>query len=200
MKSFLFVIAATLLLSGLALSQKVETAIPAAAVAPPASVSPAAPAASPGAPAKPVAFPRERFDPTRDARADLDAAMKSAAASGKNIVLDVGGEWCPWCVFMDKFFYMNPDIDKLREANYVWVKVNFSKENENKEFLSAYPEAAGYPHLYVLDPSGKLLQSQDTSELEMGKGYNPEKFVEFLNKWSPKPGVVDSAKSAVSPK
>jgi len=199
MKSFLFAIALTLLSSSIALSQKVETAVPAAAAAPPASAAPAAPAASASAPAKPIAFPRERFDPARDARADLDAAIKSAAKSGKNIVLDVGGEWCPWCVFMDKFFYMNPDIDKLREANYVWVKVNFSKENKNEAFLSSYPQAPGYPHLYVLDPAGKLLQSQDTSELEMGKGYNPEKFVEFLNKWAPKPGTIDSAKSPVSP-
>jgi len=200
MKSFLIVVTVTLLSSTIALSQKVETAVPAATVAPPASAAPAAPAASPTAPAKPVAFPRERFDPTRDARADLDAAIKSAAKSGKNIVLDVGGEWCPWCVFMDKFFYLNPEIDKLRDANYVWVKVNFSKENENKEFLSSYPQAPGYPHLYVLDPAGKLIQSQDTSELEMGKGYNPDKFVEFLNKWAPKPGMVDSVKSPVSPK
>ena len=199
MKSFLFVVAVTLLSSSVALSQKAETTVPAAAVAPPASAAPAAPAASPSAPAKPVVFPREKFDPTRDARADLDAAIKAAAISGKNIVLDVGGEWCPWCVFMDKFFYQNPEIDKLREASYVWVKVNFSKENKNEAFLAAYPPAAGYPHLYVLDPTGKLMQSQDTSLLEMGKGYNPDKMVEFLNKWAPKPGTVDSVKSPVSP-
>ena len=196
MKSFLLVVAATLLSSTVALSQKTETAASAASAAAAAS---AAPAASPSAPAKPIAFPRERFDPTRDSRADLDAAIKLAAKSGKNIVLDVGGEWCGWCVYMDKFFYMNPDIAKVRDANFVWIKINFSKENENKEFLSVYPEAPGYPHLYVLDPAGKLIQSQDTSELEMGKGYNPEKFVEFLNKWSPKPGMVDSMKSAASP-
>lgn len=186
MKNLVFIIAAIVLSAGPALSQaSAKTA--------------AVPAASPSPPAKPIAFPRERFDPTRDARADLDAAIKDAAKSGKNIVLDVGGEWCGWCVYMDKFFYQNPEIAKVRDANFVWIKINYSKENENKEFLSAYPEAPGYPHLYVLDPAGKLLQSQDTSELEMGKGYNPEKFVEFLNKWSPKPVMVDSAKSAISP-
>jgi hypothetical protein len=97
-------------------------------------------------------FPRERFDPTRDASRPSGRGHEVRGASGKNIVLDVGGEWCPWCVFMDKFFYMNPDIDKLREAMYVWVKVNFSKENENKEFLSVYPEAAVTRTSMSLDP------------------------------------------------
>lgn len=183
MKTLIFTFAAIVLFTGSALSQASEKA-------------PAVPAASPIAPAKPIAFPRERFDPTRDARADLDAAIKAAAKSGKNIVLDVGGEWCGWCVYMDKFFYLNPDIAKVRDANFIWVKVNYSKENENKEFLSVYPEAPGYPHLYVLDPSGKLLQSQDTSLLEMGKGYNPEKIAEFLNKWSPKPAEAEHSKDA----
>jgi thiol:disulfide interchange protein len=128
---------------------------------------------------------RERFDPKKDPRADLDAAMKVAQKTGKNIVLDIGGEWCGWCVFMDKFFVQNPDIAKMKDANFVWVKVNYSKENENKEFLSPYPQPAGYPHLFVLDAAGKLLQSQDTSELEEGKGYNHDRFAEFLKKWSP---------------
>ena len=139
------------------------------------------------APDKPKEEPiaRERFDPKKDPRADLDAAMAVAQKTGKNIVLDIGGEWCGWCVFMDKFFVQNPDIAKTRDQNFVWVKVNFSKENENKEFLSPYPQPAGYPHLFVLDAAGKLLQSQDTSELEEGKGYNHDRFAEFLKKWSP---------------
>jgi thiol:disulfide interchange protein len=186
MRKLLFIFVAIVLFSSFALSQKAETAAPAVAV----------PAAT--TPAKEAPFPRERFDPTRNPRADLDAAIKVASTNGKNIILDVGGEWCGWCVFMDKFFYQNPDLAKVRDANYIWVKINFSKENKNAEFLSVYPEPAGYPHLYVLDPSGKLLQSQDTSLLEMGKGYNPDKFAEFLNKWAPKPGVNDSVKTVRS--
>jgi thiol:disulfide interchange protein len=190
MKNFIYIIAATVLFSACAFGQMVETAKPAET---------AAPVAASPAPAKEAAFPREKFDPARDPRADLDEAIKVAAKTGKNIVLDIGGEWCPWCVFMDKFFFQHPDLAKVRDANYVWVKVNYSKENKNQAFLSAYPERPGYPHLYVLDPSGKLLQSQDTSLLEMGKGYNPDKFAEFLNKWAPKPGMTDSAKSVQSP-
>ena len=132
---------------------------------------------------KPAA--REKFDPKRDPAPDLVRAIAEAGKSGKRIILDVGGEWCSWCVYMDKFFLDHPDLLKLRDDNYVWVKVNMSEENENKAFLAPYPEATGYPHLYVLGSDGKLVKSQDTSELEEGNGYNLKKFTEFLQKWSP---------------
>jgi thiol:disulfide interchange protein len=135
---------------------------------------------------KTAAFVRERFDPKRDPAADLADAVKDASASGKRIILDVGGEWCGWCIFMDKFFFQNPDLAKIRDDNFVWVKVNFSPLNENQAFFSAYPVPTGFPHLYVLDPAGKLLHSHNTSDLERGDSYDLQKFIAFLKKWSPK--------------
>jgi hypothetical protein len=61
--------------------------------------------------------------------------------------------------------------------------VNFSPDNENKAFLSRYPKVAGYPHLFVLDKTGKLLHSQDTALLESGKSYSRERMKAFLLKW-----------------
>lgn len=130
-------------------------------------------------------FEREKFDPARNAAADLQAAIEKAGKENKRIILDVGGEWCGWCVHMDKFFAAHSDLTKLRDANYVWVKVNMSEENENKEFLAQYPQAKGYPHLYVLEKDGKLIQSQNTSELEEGESYNLQVFTNFLKKYSP---------------
>ncbi len=131
-------------------------------------------------------FVREKFDPLRDPKADLAAAIITATKEGKRIILDVGGEWCGWCVYMDKFFYQNQGLAKLRDDKYVWMKVNMSPENENTAFLSTYPEPSGYPHLYVLDENGNMIHSQDTSPLEAGKYYNLSKFTDFLRAWAPK--------------
>ena len=77
------------------------------------------------------------------------------------------------------------DVRALRDGHYVWVKINWSKENPNEAVLSRWPKTVGYPHLFVLDADGKLLHSQDTSLLEAGKGYDEAKFVAFLDKWAP---------------
>ena len=128
---------------------------------------------------------REKFDPARDPKIDLQTAIANAQVDGKRIILDVGGEWCGWCRYMDKFFSQNPRLAKIRAENFVWLKVNFSDENENKEFLASYPAIKGYPHLFVLEKDGTLLHSQDTAALEGEKSYNLQIFTEFLKKWSP---------------
>jgi thioredoxin-related protein len=131
--------------------------------------------------------PVAKYDPGRSAEQDLRNAVTEAQRTGKRILLEVGGEWCSWCHIMDKFFDQNPNLTKLRDTNYVTVKINFSKENENGKFLGQYPKIPGYPHLFVLESNGKLLHSQFTGDLEQGQSYNLQKFTKFLEAWVTKP-------------
>ncbi len=126
------------------------------------------------------------YDPTRDAAADIRHAIASARKEGKHVLLEVGGSWCIWCKILDRYFEDHPDLLALRKANYVMVKVNFSKENENIQVLSKYPKASGYPHLYVLDGTGELIHSQDTAPLEEGRGYDHGRMRDFLSAHAPK--------------
>jgi len=128
----------------------------------------------------------DKFDPQRDPAADVAAAVAQAKAEGKRVLVDVGGEWCSWCHIMDRFFAADAEARALRDAAFVMVKVNYSRENKNTAFLSRWPRIAGYPHLFVLDTDGALLHSQDTGQLEAGKGYDRTKFVAFLRAWSPR--------------
>lgn len=128
-----------------------------------------------------------KFDPARDPAKDVATAVAKAKAEGKRVIVDVGGEWCSWCHILDRFIDANADVGALRSRHYVWVKVNWSKENKNEAFLARFPAIKGYPHLFVLDADGKLLHSQDTGELESGKGYDLAKMTSFFRKWAPAP-------------
>jgi len=136
-----------------------------------------------------VAGLNAQFDPARDPVADLATARVEAQRGGKRIVLDVGGEWCSWCHLLDAFIGGDAEIRSFRDANYVWMKVNYSEDNENAAFLSQFPQIKGYPHLFVLDAQGTLLHSQFTGELEADKGqpkgYNRERFFAFMKEWAP---------------
>lgn len=132
-----------------------------------------------------VAALNAQFDPARDPVADLETAKVEAQRGGKRIILDVGGEWCSWCHLLDAFMEGDSEIRRFRDAHYVWMKVNYSEDNENTAFLSRFPEIKGYPHLFVLDGEGQLLHSQFTAELEKGKGYDRAKFFAFLKQWAP---------------
>jgi len=125
-----------------------------------------------------------KFDPKRDAAKDVQDAVVEATRAGKRILLDVGGEWCIWCHRLDTLFMQNKDLEEYRNAHYVVVKINYSKENENEAFLSKYPKIEGFPHLFVLEKDGKLLHSQDTGALESGKHHDRDKVFAFLKKWA----------------
>jgi thioredoxin-related protein len=123
-----------------------------------------------------------KFDPNRDAAKDLELAIAEAQISNRNILLDVGGEWCIWCHKLDQFFEDNPDVNEFLHKNYVVLKINYSPENKNEAFLSQYPEIPGYPHFFVLDQNGKFLHSQGTGDLEEGGGHDKKKVFQFLKR------------------
>jgi thiol:disulfide interchange protein len=123
-----------------------------------------------------------RFDPARDAVADVDEAVAQARAQGKSVLVDVGGEWCAWCHILDRFIAARPEVRRMLDEHYVLVKVNWSPGNRNERLLSRWPKPSGYPHFYVLDGQGRLLASQATGELEAGRDYDERKMLAFLRR------------------
>jgi thiol:disulfide interchange protein len=126
------------------------------------------------------------YDPARNPAEDLQQAILLAQQENKRIMLELGGDWCIWCKYLEEFYKSHPEILQFRIDNFVLMKVNVGPENMNEGFLSQYPEVTGYPHIYVLDSDGTFLYSQDTVELENGAdSYVPETFMAFLQKWAP---------------
>jgi thiol:disulfide interchange protein len=130
--------------------------------------------------------PSHDYDPERDPEKDLAAVGAEARKSNRYIFAVVGGRWCSWCHTMDDFFRKHPDLTALRDRDYVLMKINMSQENPNRAFLARYPKIHGYPHIFILNADGKLLQSQATNELEDGKSYNLKRFERFLERFAPK--------------
>jgi thioredoxin-related protein len=130
------------------------------------------------------------FDPTRDSAKDLAAAETQAAAQHKHILLDVGGNWCPWCLLLDRTLHQDAKLKSALEDNYVVVHVNWSIDSQNKDFLANYPKVSGYPYFFILSADGKFLHAQPTDPLEfdhrLNSGYNQPAVLEFLTKWAPK--------------
>jgi len=133
--------------------------------------------------------PVRKFDPKRNAAADIQAAVAEARRTGKRVIVDVGGDWCQYCHQMDQLFQQHPELVELREKNFVTVAVYYGSDKKNEQALSRYPKVNGIPHFYVLDGSGSVLQSQHLTELRTGANYDPDKVKDFLTKWSPSSAV-----------
>ena len=146
---------------------------------------------APTHPAMDAAAPPEAasagYDPAADPFLDLPQTVSEATSSGRHILLEVGGEWCIWCHYWEDFLATDAAVKEAFTRAFVVLKVNYSPENENGEFLSQYPEIPGYPHFFVLDIDGRFLHSQGTAVLELGQGYEPKNVLEFIRQWGPKP-------------
>lgn len=124
------------------------------------------------------------YDVKQDAFKDGAAAVKLATKTQRRILIELGGNWCSWCKKMDVFFDNNPDIKKQLHETFVMLKINVSNENDNAEFLKAFPKPLGYPHMYVSEYNGSVLLSKDTAEfLENGK-YSRQAFLNFFERWN----------------
>ncbi len=128
------------------------------------------------------------FNPAANAKSDLSAAIKKADNLGKHIIVKIGYNQCPWCIMLHKFLKEDPKIDSILNADYVMVKVNYSKENWNLDVMKSlkFPQRFGFPVLVILDSNGNLLHTQNTLYLEKGKSYDSKRIIDFLKKWNKK--------------
>lgn len=126
------------------------------------------------------------YDPGADASAELDAAIARAGREGKHVLVQVGGNWCSWCVKLDGLMKRDARIDSILNADYLFLRVNYSKENRNTAVLErlAWPQRFGFPVLVVLDGKGARLHTQDSGLLEKDGGHDPEMVARFLRLWA----------------
>lgn len=128
-------------------------------------------------------------DPSQ-AHADLAAALKTAAATHRRILLDFGGNWCPDCQVLDIYFH-DAQNKPILEANYVVVHVNIGRMDTNLDLAEKYgvPIGRGVPALAVLGEHGELLYSQKNGEFEAMRRMESSAVTDFLTKWKPtRPG------------
>jgi thioredoxin-related protein len=133
---------------------------------------------------------RERahlYNPAADAKTEIAEAVKQASKEHKHVMLQIGGNWCKWCLRFNDLVTGDPALDKYLHDNYILVHVNYSRENTNNVVLATlgYPQRLGFPAFVILDDKGNRLHSQNSGGLGDGSGYSSKKVLEFFKDWSP---------------
>lgn len=137
-------------------------------------------------PAAGQAQAREIYPAPEAARTDLAAALKTAHAHHKRLILDFGGNWCGDCQVLDIYFH-DPANKPIVEANYVLVHINIGRMDRNVDIAERYqiPLGKGVPALAVLDENGRLLYSQRNGEFEAMRRMDVNSVTSFLLQWKP---------------
>ncbi|MDY6248236.1 MAG: thioredoxin family protein, partial [Prevotella sp.] len=59
----------------------------------------------------------EQIDPLEQ----IDAALLQAKSEGKFVIVQLGGNWCPWCLRFADFITNNEEISQLVAQNFVYI-------------------------------------------------------------------------------
>jgi thiol-disulfide isomerase/thioredoxin len=120
------------------------------------------------------------------ARADLAAALKTAASTHRRILLDFGGNWCGDCQVLNLYF-RDARNKPILDADFVLVDINIGNMDTNLDIAEKYgvPIAKGVPALAVLSEHGVLLYSQKNGEFEAMRTMQSSSVTAFLVKWRP---------------
>jgi thioredoxin-related protein len=96
----------------------------------------------------------------------MDASLKQAASSKKNVFLIFHATWCSWCKRLDAAL-TDPEVKKIIDENYVVVHLDVMERGEKEHTVENAGgrdiikelggEKSGLPFYVVLDSSGKKL-------------------------------------------
>jgi thioredoxin-related protein len=133
----------------------------------------------------------EIYNPNADAQKDVAEAIQKASAEGKNVFLQIGGNWCPWCIKFHRFVDNDSVIKAFVEKNFEVVKVNYDPKNKNEELLASlgFPQRFGFPVFVILDNKGNRNHTQNSAFREKDDSYDRERVLRFFQNWSP--GAMD---------
>ena len=136
------------------------------------------------------------YDETVNPIEQIDRAIVKAKTEGKFVICQVGGNWCPWCLRFADFITNDTTISKCINENFEYIHVNYNPRKSGSELQQQQSAALmkrlnncgrfGFPVFVVLNGEGTVIHIQDSSFLEEGQGYNPEKALRFFKNWTPK--------------
>jgi thiol:disulfide interchange protein len=120
---------------------------------------------------------------------DLANAKKQSKIEGKNIIVDVGGNWCEWCIAIDRTLHDDSSLKHLLDKNFVVIHVDYGEfRARNREFLKQFPPFKGVPNWIVLNADGKLLIEQHPAFIKGKKSHDLDNDAirDFLERWAPR--------------
>jgi thiol:disulfide interchange protein DsbD len=105
-----------------------------------------------------------------------DQLLIDSANKNKPVIIDFYANWCSPCRQLDEITFHHPDIVKLSQDEFIMVKVDLTKNNDDQNqyrLLNEY-NVKGVPTVVFLDTSGK-----ERKDLRLVDFLSPD---EFLNR------------------
>lgn len=137
---------------------------------------------------KPVTAKTDLYPVNADAKKEIEAALKTANADNKRVILIFGGNWCYDCHVLDQALHEG-EADKIVKESFWLVHVDIGEGDKNLDLIKKYETTLGFgvPTVVVIDAEGRVVYSSTKGEFEAARQMMKKDLVAFLKQWKPKP-------------
>jgi thiol-disulfide isomerase/thioredoxin len=120
-----------------------------------------------------------------DAKAAVAAAFARAKASGKRVLVDFGGNWCPDCRILAGVMDL-PEMRPFLAANYEIVSVDVGRFDKNLDVVKSLgvEKLRGVPTIVIAEPDGRPVNVANSAELADARSMTPQSLADWLAKWA----------------
>jgi len=125
------------------------------------------------------------YDEKANADRQVAQAKARAAASGKRLLIDLGGNWCPDCRVLAGVFQL-PEVRAFLRQHYEVVTVDVGRMDRNLQIPGHYGirKVEGVPALLIVDPkTDKLLNRGHLFALADARHMTPQALADWLAQW-----------------
>lgn len=135
----------------------------------------------------PVAAP---YDVQADAQAQVDRAFVEAKRSGREVLLDFGGNWCPDCRVLAGVMQM-PSVRPWLDAHFVVVEIDVGRRDRHMDIARRFGvTVTSVPAVLVLTPEGRLLDPDGARALGNARAMTAQGMVDLLAQWGARGGAA----------
>jgi thiol-disulfide isomerase/thioredoxin len=125
------------------------------------------------------------YDEQADADRQVAAAKARAKASGKLLLVDLGGNWCPDCRVLAGVIAL-PEVRRFVAAHYEVAMVDVGRFDRNGQIAAHWGvnKLAGVPAVLVVDPkTDRLVNRGKLFALADARAMTPQALADWLAQW-----------------
>lgn len=123
------------------------------------------------------------FDPSRNATADVDAALAAARTSGKHVLLILGGSWCHDSMALWDLFHTPRSATMLADRyETVWVDVGHRDRNIDIARRFGLDGIHGTPTVLILTPQGTATNLEDAPTWRNAASRKPDAIYRYFSR------------------
>ncbi len=125
------------------------------------------------------------YDEKANADAQITQAKARARATGRKLIIDLGGNWCADCRILAGVMDL-PEVRTFLRRHYEVVTVDVGRFDRNQQVIRHYgiDKLKGVPALLIVDPeTDKLLNADRLSALADARHMTPQALADWLAQW-----------------